>query len=231
MSHVFPEDLRGRDAAAGAWPVAVAGAPFYRRAGKRALDLALVSMALPVVLPVVALLWLLLWLEGGSGFYRQQRIGRGGRVFSCIKLRTMHRDAERQLRECLAADPLRAREWQEHQKLADDPRVTRLGRFLRRTSLDELPQLWNVLRGDMSLIGPRPFTPEQKRIYDREPGAETYYRLRPGISGLWQVEARHNSAFRCRVAYDSRYEASLSLKTDLLILLRTVGAVLRASGA
>lgn len=202
----------------------------YRRFGKRILDLVVVALSLPFVLPVILGIWALMYLGGGSGFYRQPRIGRGGRVFNCWKIRTMAPDAEQVLKRYLRSDPDLAREWQRHQKLKNDPRITRLGRFLRRTSLDELPQLWNVLIGDMSLIGPRPFTPDQQALYDQDPASQGYYTLRPGISGLWQVESRNDGAFTDRIAYDATYRARLSFLGDVRIAARTVMVVMRATG-
>ena len=224
-SYLFPDEIR-----ATAVPMGRPAGGLYRRCGKRALDVALVLLAAPFALPVVAAAWLLTRLGGAPGFYRQERIGRGGRRFHCWKIRTMAPDADQRLRRHLQANPAAAREWRERQKLRRDPRITRLGRLLRRTSLDELPQLWNVLKGDMSLVGPRPFTPEQQPLYDAEPGSDAYYRLRPGLSGLWQVEARNGSTFAARAGFDARYAARLSLGQDLAILARTVLVVLRATG-
>ena len=139
-------------------------------------------------------------------------------------------DADAALAQVLALDRGKAQEWARHQKLTDDPRVTRLGRFLRRTSLDEVPQLWNVMRGQMSLVGPRPFTPEQAGLYGSGLGGEAYYALRPGITGLWQVTRRNRGSFAERAEYDRRYAAGLSLGSDLSILSRTFGVVFRATG-
>ena len=202
----------------------------YGRFGKRLLDLAIVLMAAPLALPVVLLAWALMRLGGGPGLFGQERIGRGGRPFTCWKIRTMRPDAEEVLSAHLAADPDAAREWDAHQKLAHDPRITPLGRLLRRSSIDELPQLWNVLRGEMSVVGPRPFTPDQQALYDAQPGAAAYYRLRPGLTGPWQVSERHLSRFTDRVHFDAAYERDLGLLADLGILLRTVRVVLRATG-
>ncbi|MFV2038367.1 MAG: sugar transferase, partial [Paracoccaceae bacterium] len=150
----------------------------YQRWGKRLFDLVIVMLILPIVLPVVLAAWLVTALGGGRGFYAQARIGRAGRVFRCWKIRTMRPDATRILHMMMAQDASIASEWQAHQKLRFDPRITRTGRFLRRTSVDELPQLWNVLTGEMSLIGPRPFTPDQRALYDTTRTNGAYYRLR-----------------------------------------------------
>jgi exopolysaccharide production protein ExoY len=204
-------------------------ARLYEGLGKRFLDLMLVVLAAPVTIPLVGLILLATWREGGRPLYVQHRIGRGGRLFRCWKVRTMVKDADGVLEKLIGSDPALATEWHLNQKLSCDPRITRLGRFLRRTSLDELPQLWNVLNGTMSLVGPRPFTPEQQELYAGGRAA-AYYSLRPGLSGLWQVSRRNSGSFSERVAYDDEYCRSVSLRTDAVILWRTVLVVLRATG-
>ncbi len=199
----------------------------YRGLGKRALDLTLVALAAPIAAPLIGGMAALLWMEGGSPFYRQPRLGRAGETFSILKLRTMVRDADRLLEANLAADPALRAEWDKTQKLKNDPRITRLGAFLRKTSMDELPQLWNVLKGDMSLVGPRPMMPEQLPIYG---DAAHYFALRPGITGYWQVSQRNESAFRSRVALDAAYDVDVSIREDAKILWRTIGAVIRRTG-
>ena len=198
----------------------------YRAGLKRGLDIALVLLTLPVSLPIILGLMLLVALEGGAPLYRQKRLGRGGRVFSMIKIRTMVPDADAQLERNLQRHPAARREWDETQKLKCDPRITRVGRLLRKTSLDELPQLWNVLAGDMSLVGPRPMMVDQRALY---PGS-AYFDLRPGITGPWQISDRNESSFAARAAFDSDYLTSLSLGRDLAILSRTVMVVLRGTG-
>jgi exopolysaccharide production protein ExoY len=205
-------------------PVAREGV--YSRRLKRGFDLALVLLAAPIVLPLVLLLAFLVRRDGGSAFYRQDRIGKDGRIFRIWKLRSMVADADALLAAHLAADPEARAEWDRTQKLKDDPRITRVGRLIRKTSLDELPQLWNVLAGDMSLVGPRPMMPTQA---DRYPGS-AYYRLRPGLTGFWQISSRNQSSFGERAGFDSRYAAELSLLTDLRVLLGTVRVVLRGTG-
>lgn len=202
----------------------------YRHFGKRALDLLAVLLIAPVAVPLVGLILLLTWAEGGKPLYAQRRVGRGGRTFICWKVRTMVAGADEILERLIVEDAALASEWQRNQKLAQDPRVTRLGRFLRRTSLDELPQLWNVLTGTMSLVGPRPFTPEQRELYAGGSSEVAYYGLRPGISGLWQIGRRNAGSFSERVTFDEAYGRSLSLGTDLAVLWRTVAVVLRATG-
>jgi len=198
----------------------------YRYVFKRALDVVAVLLALPIVLPIVGLLALAVAMEGGRPFYTQQRIGRGGRLFRMWKLRSMVPDADARLEAYLRSNPEALSEWNETQKLKHDPRITRLGRILRKSSLDELPQLWNVLKGDMSLVGPRPMMPSQAVLY---PGT-AYFELRPGITGPWQVSERNSTSFAARAYYDSAYLNGLSFSLDLRILLATVRVILRATG-
>ena len=198
----------------------------YGRAVKRLIDILAVLAAAPIVLPLVALLALAVARDGHAPFYRQARVGRGGRIFTMWKLRSMVPDADAKLAEYLSQDPAARAEWNTSQKLKRDPRITRFGRFLRKSSLDELPQLWNVLTGDMSLVGPRPMMPEQQPLY---PG-RAYYALRPGITGLWQVSDRNETTFAARADYDRAYAQSLSLATDARILAATVHVVARGTG-
>ncbi|MEQ9261283.1 MAG: sugar transferase [Roseovarius sp.] len=199
----------------------------YRAAGKRALDIALVILFLPLYLPVIAVAALFLALEGGNPFYWQKRLGRNGEHFSILKLRTMVKDADAKLAALCAADPALKREWDETQKLAKDPRITPVGHILRRTSIDELPQLWNVLKGDMSLVGPRPMMPEQLPLYGPP---RHYFAVRPGITGIWQVARRNQSSFAERAIHDAEYNRGLSFWQDVKLLMRTVGVVLRGTG-
>lgn len=198
----------------------------YRRRFKRMLDVAAIVAAAPVVVPMVAALALMVAREGGRPFYSQPRVGKGGRAFRMWKLRSMVTDADQRMQEHLAADPAARAEWDSTQKLRDDPRITRFGRFLRRSSLDELPQLWNVLMGDMSLVGPRPMMLNQQAIY---PGT-AYYALRPGVTGLWQTAGRNRTTFEARAEFDAAYEAEVTLANDLRILARTVAVVLKGTG-
>ncbi len=199
----------------------------YRNGGKRALETVLIILSLPFFLPIMAICIAALWAEGGNPFYRQVRLGRNGKRFSILKLRTMVRDADAVLEEYLASDPEMRREWDEKQKLINDPRVTRIGAALRSTSLDELPQLWNVLTGDMSLIGPRPMMPEQLPMYGNP---SQYFALRPGITGLWQISARNENRFSFRNEVDATYNETLSLWGDIAIIFKTVGVMLRRTG-
>ena len=198
----------------------------YRGGGKRLLDLLAVLAFLPPVILVILLLAVVVALDGGRPFYSQLRVGRGGRIYRMWKLRSMVPDAEARLRAYLDADPAALAEWSATQKLKRDPRVTRFGRLLRKSSLDELPQLLNVLKGDMSLVGPRPMMPSQQVLY---PGS-AYYELRPGITGLWQVSERNGTTFADRARFDAEYDRTLSFRNDLRLLLATVRVVLRATG-
>lgn len=204
------------------------GAPsgLYRRSGKRAFDIIFVIAVSPVGIMLIAVIAALTLLSRQAPFYVQQRLGRNGRSFRILKIQTMVPNADAALEAFLTADPGARREWAESQKLRRDPRITPLGAFLRKTSLDELPQLWNVLIGDMSIVGPRPMLTSQRKLY---PG-EAYYSLRPGMTGLWQVCDRGVGGFSSRAAYDARYERELSFVNDIRILARTVGAVLRCTG-
>jgi lipopolysaccharide/colanic/teichoic acid biosynthesis glycosyltransferase len=199
---------------------------FYRSFAKRGLDIGLICLTLPFSLPLILLMALLVSLDGGKPFYSQQRIGRHGRVFTMWKLRSMVQHADSHLQHYLAGNPAARAEWETSQKLKDDPRITRLGRLLRKSSIDELPQLVNVLRGDMSLVGPRPMMPEQQALY---PG-HAYYLLRPGITGFWQISDRNQSSFAARAEFDAQYEGELSLKADLKVLMATVMVVARCTG-
>ncbi len=200
---------------------------FYRDVGKRIADILLVLISAPITLLVTLLCAIALWIEGGQPFYRQMRLGENGRHFSILKLRTMCREADQVLESYLAADPALRAEWDRTQKLKDDPRITRVGAFLRKTSLDELPQFWNVLKGDMSVVGPRPMMPDQLPLYDNP---APYFDMRPGITGQWQVSDRNENSFGHRSTVDAAYHDSLSLVLDLRILVQTVGVVLRRTG-
>lgn len=198
----------------------------YNAGLKRAVDMIIVLMAIPIWLPVILIGALLVMTDGHSPIYRQERLGLNGRIFRIWKLRTMVMNADAKLEAHLTANPEARAEWDATQKLKHDPRITIFGRILRKTSLDELPQIFNVLLGDMSLVGPRPMMVSQKHLYD----GESYYTLRPGLTGLWQVSERNESRFIDRVRFDDTYAATMSLSTDLNILLRTVGVVVRGTG-
>jgi len=204
----------------------VAPRGFYRSVFKQVLDVFLIVVTAPLTLPIIALLAMLVALNGGKPFYSQFRVGQNGKLFRMWKLRTMVRDAETRLAAHLDADPEAFREWTATQKLKNDPRITRFGRLLRKTSLDELPQLLNVLNGSMSLVGPRPMMVGQQCLYD----GHSYYNLRPGITGLWQISDRNDCNFSDRVRFDDAYDKDVSLGTDLKIIAKTVSVVLRGTG-
>jgi len=208
----------------------VAGERQSYRAAKRALDILAAGIALLILLPVFVVLWGAVRIDGGPAFFGHRRIGLDKKPFFCLKFRSMRPDAEAALQSLLAADPEAAREWSETRKLTRDPRVTLVGRFLRSTSLDEIPQLVNVLRGDMSLVGPRPVVQEElDRYYG--PYAAAYASVRPGITGLWQVSGRSSTSYETRVELDASYVAKLSFANDTRILLRTIPEVLKRTGA
>lgn len=198
----------------------------YRKIFKRAFDITAVVLAAPVIVPIVAGLAFAVRRDGGGAFYTQQRVGLDGRHFRLWKLRSMVSDADERMADYLAAHPKARLEWEQTQKLKADPRITSFGRFLRKSSLDELPQLWNVFRGEMSLVGPRPMMLNQQALY---PG-QAYYRLRPGITGYWQTSGRNDTTFESRADYDDAYDAELSLATDIKVLSRTVGVVMKCTG-
>ena len=200
---------------------------YWRPIVKRGMDISLALTASLLLLPVWLMVALLLrLLEDGPVRFAQVRVGRDGELFECYKFRTMVVDAEKRLKRLLEEDPQAAREWHETQKLKNDPRVTRLGWFLRKTSLDELPQLINVLKGDMSIVGPRPVTPEELQRYGRS--ARHYLSVRPGLTGLWQVSGRSSTSYRRRVCMDRCYVSKLSLREDCRVILKTVPALMRS---
>lgn len=194
--------------------------------GKRTVDIVVSVLAIAVSLPLIAILALVISLDGHRPFYVQQRVGRHGRPFRMLKLRTMVPQADDCLERHLADNAGAREEWRRFQKLSDDPRITRFGRMLRKSSLDELPQLFNVLAGHMSLVGPRPIMPDQRRLY---PG-RAYFQMRPGITGLWQVADRNDVSFADRAKYDTVYFVSQGLVTDMTVLGRTVMTVCRMTG-
>jgi len=196
---------------------------------KRVLDVAGAVVLAVVFSPLIVTIVFLMRRDGTSVIYRHRRVGRGGEMFSCLKFRTMVPNADQILRGLLEKDPELRAEWIRDHKLRHDPRVTRLGRFLRRTSLDELPQLLNVLRGEMSLVGPRPVVREELLRYGQN--VDTYLSARPGITGLWQVTGRNDTDYRRRVVLDTYYVHNQNLFLDVYILAKTTGVVLRGNGA
>jgi lipopolysaccharide/colanic/teichoic acid biosynthesis glycosyltransferase len=208
-------------------PVQTAYRPgIYRNIGKRIFETVLVILALPVVAPLTLLLALPMLLRGENPFYRQRRLGMGGRTFVMWKLRSMVSDADDHLARYLRENPEAREEWARHQKLRKDPRITPYGRFLRKLSLDEIPQLWNVLKGDMALIGPRPMMPHQRALYH----GLAYYAMRPGVSGYWQVSDRNDAEFVSRVYFDEKYDREVSLATDVSLIVRTLRVIVNGTG-
>jgi len=202
-----------------------------RADGKRIVDVCLTLAAAPLIFPMIGMLALFVWLQDGHGpFHRQERVGRNGERFRIWKLRSMSPDAERRLAVLLRQDPALARQWRDARKLRHDPRVTSVGRVLRRYSLDELPQVINILRGEMSLVGPRPVTAEELCSHYGESGTRAYYRVRPGVTGLWQVMGRNERTYADRVSLDKLYVEGRSPWLDMCILRRTVLVVLRGNG-
>ncbi len=208
-------------------------APAIRRLGRvdmRAFDVVIAGAILLFIAPLLlALAMFVVAQDGGPPLFAQVRLGRDGRVFKCLKFRTMVRNAEERLNAVLLTDPQARAEWNTTRKLRNDPRITSIGRFLRKSSLDELPQLINVIRGEMSLVGPRPIVQAEADRYGWR--FRHYSSVRPGITGLWQVSGRSDVSYRCRVALDSLYVQNQSPRLYMAILLRTVPAVLMRSGS
>ncbi len=198
---------------------------------KRAFDLIFSLGAMIVLLPLFLLIALLVGISSRTNpIYRQSRVGRGGKIFSCFKFRTMCVDAEERLQKLLKENPECRREWQETRKLKNDPRITRLGHFLRRTSLDELPQFLNVLLGDMSVVGPRPISEEEVRLYLGKHASEIL-QVRPGITGIWQTSGRNNISYTQRIDMDREYVRTHTLLFDLKLVLKTFPQLVRSRGA
>jgi exopolysaccharide production protein ExoY len=197
--------------------------------GKRMVDVGVASALILAFCPLFLLLALLVKLsDGGPVFYSHIRVGRNRHAFPCLKFRTMAVNSAELLRRHLAENAEAQDEWKLTQKLKNDPRITAAGRVLRKTSLDELPQLINILRGEMSIVGPRPVMRNEIRKYGQH--AAVYFRARPGLTGPWQVSGRNDVSYEARVAFDRYYVENWSLLTDMAIMLRTVPAVLLARG-
>jgi Undecaprenyl-phosphate galactose phosphotransferase WbaP len=201
----------------------------FKRAAKRAFDVAAASLLIVVLSPLLLAIAIMVRRGGGPALYRHKRVGFGGRTFGCLKFRSMDINGDRILADLLANDADAAAEWAATQKLRNDPRVTPVGRFLRHTSLDELPQLLNVLRGEMSLVGPRPVVQSELGFYGEN--ADYYMLTRPGVTGLWQVSGRSDTTYAQRVRLDVWYVRNWSLWHDLAILMKTVPVVLLRRGA
>lgn len=196
---------------------------------KRATDILLSLIALILLSPLFLFLYIKIKRDGGKVIYGHPRIGQNGKLFSCLKFRTMVEDADQVLQNLLENDSLAKQEWEKDFKLKNDPRITAIGHQLRRSSLDELPQLWNVLKGEMSLVGPRPIVAEELMRYDDD--IDYYFMAKPGMTGLWQVSGRNDVDYTKRVYFDSWYVKNWSLWNDLVILCKTVSVVIKRAGA
>lgn len=226
MTYQYRADYLGVAAPVEVTSSAGPATPTYGRIMKRAFDLLIVAFVALPGLAVLLIFGAIVALDGHSPLFVQGRVGRGGRVFRLFKLRTMVPDADAVLEQTLAGDPVARAEWDQFQKLRNDPRITPIGRILRKTSLDELPQLINVALGDMSIVGPRPIMDSQRAIY---PGTE-YYHMRPGITGFWQVSVRNESSFSERAQFDRSYFSQISFATDLRVIAKTFKVVLKGTG-
>lgn len=196
----------------------------------RITDIVIASLALIFFAPLMLVLAIAVYIgDPGPVFFGHSRVGRNGRSFKCLKFRSMVVDADALLADILARDPVALLEWEASRKLTNDPRVNRLGRFLRVSSLDEIPQLWNVICGQMSLVGPRPVHHEELVRYGRY--VADYSDIRPGITGLWQISGRSDTSYKRRVAMDVAYSRSLSFGLYIKILVLTVPAVVLARGS
>ena len=204
--------------------------PWLQRASKRTLDISLALTGLiflsPVLLSIAALVKL---QDKGPAIFAHVRIGKNGKPFKCYKFRSMVIDAPQRLQHLLATNPEASAEWARDQKLRNDPRITKLGVFLRRSSFDELPQLLNILRGDMSVVGPRPIVIDESIRYGNE--FKAYKAVRPGVTGLWQVSGRNDLSYDERVDMDARYAREWTLLVDIWIIIKTIPAVLLSRGA
>ncbi|NJC08767.1 sugar transferase [Polymorphobacter fuscus] len=225
MGNIFHGSTTTWPAPAPLAPTPAADAPV-----SRALDIVIAIAALVVFAPIMLICALAVAASNnGPVLFRQQRIGRDGALFSCLKFRTMRTDAAEVLDTLLATCPAAREEWQRNHKLQNDPRIIGAGSFLRKTSLDELPQLFNVLAGDMAIVGPRPIVPAEIARYGRYIGA--YCAVRPGITGLWQVQGRSATTYRRRIACDIVYSRAKSPAVDLRIIACTIPAVILGRGA
>ncbi|RKQ60628.1 lipopolysaccharide/colanic/teichoic acid biosynthesis glycosyltransferase [Thermovibrio guaymasensis] len=207
---------------------------FYRKVGKRLIDLSFGGILLFLSLPIMSLIAILIKVfDGGCVIYKQRRLGLEGKEFILYKFRTMKVNGEKELKEFLERNPEAAKEYKKYKKIkGNDPRVTTVGKFLRKFSLDELPQLFNVLKGDMSLVGPRPYLKEE--LFSSEVNGEEREKIlsvKPGITGLWQVSGRNELTFKERIRIDLKYVEKVSLKEDFKILLKTLFVVLKGKGA
>ncbi|KUP93538.1 sugar transferase [Tritonibacter horizontis] len=200
----------------------------YAQVGKRLFDLCLALLLLPLILPIIAILAILARRDGGEAFFGHKRVGQDGVSFRCWKIRSMVPDAAARLKKHLDENPEAAAEWARDHKLTNDPRITRFGNFIRKTSLDELPQILNVLKGEMTFVGPRPVITDELPKYGNK--VQHYLAQKPGITGLWQVSGRNDVSYDERVDMDVAYLERRSLMLDINIIARTALAVLGTTG-
>ena len=200
----------------------------YKTFGKRTFDVCFSSLLIIAFSPLFLLLYLILKVEGGEAFYFHERVGLSGSTVNVIKFRSMYLDADKELIKYLEKDELLAKEWKQNHKLSKDPRVTKIGRFLRKSKLDELPQLFNVLRGEMSLVGPRPIVSDEfDKYFSNQKDVINYQSVRPGMTGLWQVSQHKVYRYDDRINLELSYLRKMTLKTDIWVLLMTVSIVFR----
>jgi Undecaprenyl-phosphate galactose phosphotransferase WbaP len=197
---------------------------------KRVLDVAASVAVSAILAPLILYIFIRIKMSGdGPAIYKHRRVGLDGSEFDCLKFRTMVNNADQALKHVLENDPAAAKEWQENQKLKNDPRVTRFGKFLRKTSLDELPQLWNIFKGEMSLVGPRPIVRDEISKYGNF--YPVYISVPPGVTGLWQISGRSSTSYDQRIQLDVEYVKTQSFWQDVKILFQTVPVVLLSKGA
>ena len=201
----------------------------YAQSIKRVIDIVAASLFLLIFAPLIVILLLVVWRDGAFPLYGHARVGQNGSIFRCWKIRTMVPDAESRLIALLESDEAAREQWITQRKLDNDPRITAFGRFLRSSSLDELPQLWNVLVGEMSIVGPRPVTSDELWLYGD--AAVIYRKMRPGVTGYWQTMGRGRVTYDERVQMDREYSSRLSFLLDLKILFRTAHVVLTRTGS
>jgi len=198
---------------------------------KRLFDIVFSVFAIIITLPITIPIAIIIKLtDGGSIIYGHERVGKGGRKFKVLKFRSMYIDADKKLKEILKNDPKAKEEWEKTFKLKNDPRITPIGKFLRKTSLDELPQFINVLKGEMSVVGPRPVVEEELKKYYKDK-AELYKSVKPGVTGYWQVEGRNDTDYEERIKMDEYYIKNRSFLMDLKIILKTIKVMITGKGA
>ncbi|WP_326517979.1 sugar transferase [Acinetobacter sp. CAAS 2-6] len=202
---------------------------FFSRIIKRLFDIFFAVFFITILSPFMLILFLIIRSDGGSAFYAHERVGRNGKIFKCLKFRSMAQNSKELLEKILQNDPEAKQEWETSYKLKNDPRVTKVGKFIRQTSLDELPQLFNILKGEMSVVGPRPVTSEELSKYKK---SIPYYLIsKPGLTGLWQVSGRSDVDYDTRVLLDTTYIKNWSFLKDIMIVIKTVKVILTKNGA